>query len=424
MKAPDNRIAPSVQAYVDRAVQRDWSFVLSADERTLLLRIVDVTVGRGRLQYRLSLAKLVAGEWADGSRFGGPLGLSYKTAQRALARLKQLGVIQAKGDPSGMLFIVDPDHIIQAGKIVREEAVGIGQADLPIGHSDLTIGQADLHKRENQRERTRESEPENHSACGEPASADASRSGSPERAFAGKVSGETSSGKTKIEASAEKSLEELNAASPKNVPANMLAVINASLPDALPKVTWAGKHYGMAKAIADRWHPSAGGLGDFVLWTASEWDRALKRRFRWMKQVPFPTTYDVQFVLKFFDVVYDAYNDRAKTDRENDLKLSSFERALAKGVPLDEIVKNAQRAAFRQGEAKGKQDRPYQPRPVFRPRPEAMRTDPADHEPRPVKLTPQAPAAPVGEDGYAIFVPRLRRDFVAYEDGPSSAHAA
>jgi hypothetical protein len=124
--------APPLQANVTRAIERGWSYVLNSDERTLLLRVVNMAFWLGRDEYTLSMSKLLDGRWADGTPFGGPVGISRAKANRAAAKLHQLGVIQAVGSPRGTTFTVDAGRIFMEGEAILERNAPIRRDALKV----------------------------------------------------------------------------------------------------------------------------------------------------------------------------------------------------------------------------------------------------------------------------------------------------
>jgi hypothetical protein len=421
---------PLRQLHVLRSIERNWSGALSIYDRAVLTRVVDVTVGWEHPSFSISVSCLLSGKSGDGRVIVGPVGMSLARGKKSLAKLKALGLIKTVGKPTGTIFWADCEKIVSGGQKELQRLRGAANSremstndqtevsevpDASASPEPTAVTQKpgrDLewpHREKNSYQKSSLKEEFQNSAFGGRASPD----GLPDYSLENCVSDKKAQ-KPQIDLKA-KAIEELNGPAA-NFSAHRFAEFwTACLPEGSPHLIWGAKERGQATALRRKWGNNPEHFGDFIVWTLTNWDHLRSYHFRWMKNTPPPVFPDIGFCLNFVTYIVDAYMNRDAGKTANELRLSFYERQLAKGVPIDEIVSNAKKSAVEQERAQAAKIAPYRQHPTKLLQTLAARElrpdEPSEIRPANeisgIKTPPHSPEE-YDEEGYLIYHPRKR----------------
>ena len=311
------------QQDVFRRLSREWRPYLSPSELSVLLLIIDQTVGMSREEWGFSYRML---EYGDVLTAG--TGLDKRQLIRIVATLERIGFITVRRNSKGLL--IRPNSEWESGpatpRAAERQAIGRGKGKS--GDTDVTLsGDTEVTPPVTRKSPIREEAKEKEEIKKEAENAAARYRGGHRDTFSSSFSAPVRMRQRPVRQSApEKETpppvaptpsptdgwveatpattkqqphrENVKPGSIEQTARHAFEVAYAGRPDYL-FMPWGKRDKGMLKTvILNRWEGTAEECHDMFEWIFSEWDAIIGHNFRWMKKSPPPSLPEIGFIVR------------------------------------------------------------------------------------------------------------------------------
>ena len=313
-----------VQVY--QRLARDWAAALTSHEVSLMLHIIDRTLGWQKTRVTISTRRFL-----DGDTVYCGLAMSRATMFRTLRSLEDKSLIVRHDDPHGRkikVYAVNlgwKPHMLAVAKRLKKQS----QPDTTPSH----IGTTQSHVETREKEKGEKEEVENE------------LSGAPEPSVPD--TGDNSSrAPNEIIRAAGQTFRAVRAQPEGNSVKAIVQHAEALWRDALAEhhptamaQRWSMREVGMVKGKAKDWiHVRQISFPDFVEWCVINWAQIMRKQFKWMTKSPPPDVPNLGFLVSFMSQFADCWGDDKFREWLTSAERTEHEKLLAKGFSPEEAA--------------------------------------------------------------------------------------